>query len=105
MSLTAAQIHDFFDESDENMDLFYDLEWLWKNEQVVNIGGHDYRALYIEGETGHEGDYNCDTYMVIRVGEQYFRIDGHYQSYEGTEWGSWYAAHSVIKPVTFWEAL
>lgn len=105
MSLTAKQVEEFFDETDENQDLFYELEYEWKNEQVVTIDEHDYRVLYIEGHTGHEGDYNSETHHVIRIGEQYFRVDGHYQSYNGTDWGHWYEVHGVIKPVTFWEAL
>lgn len=105
MSLTAKQVEDFFSANDENIDLFYDLEWSWRNEQVVDIDGVAYRCLYIEGHEGGEGSYQCDTYKVVRIGEQYFRVDGHYQSYEGSDWGRWYEVHGVVKPVTFWEAL
>ena len=105
MSLTAKQVEDFFSDLDENVDLFYDLDWSWRNEQVVEIDGTAYRCLYIEGHEGGEGSYQCDIYKVVRIGEQYFRVDGHYQSYEGSDWGRWYEVHGVVKPVTFWEAL
>lgn len=105
MSLTAKQVEEFFNETEENEDLFYEVDYAWETEQVITIDGQDYRALYIEGEHGGEGTYSADTYIVVRIGEQYFRIDGHYQSYDGSDWGRWYEVHGVIKPVTFWEAL
>lgn len=105
MSLTAKQVQEFFGHDDESYDLFWEIDYRWETEQVITIDGIDYRALYIEGEEAGEGSYSADVYKVVRIGEQYFRIDGHYQSYDGSDWGNWYEVHGVIKPVTFWEAL
>jgi hypothetical protein len=33
-----------------------------------------------------EGDYSADTLLVFSVGEQLFRVDGHYESWAGGEW-------------------
>jgi hypothetical protein len=40
----------------------------------------------VELQDAGEGDYSADTHFVFSVGEQLFRIDGHYESWAGGEW-------------------
>lgn len=63
----------------------------------LEIFGEPVRMLREEGGEG-KGDL---IYIVIQVGDMYFRIDGFYSSWEGFFWDNpWYQAHPVEVSVT-----
>lgn len=60
-------------------------EFEYTKQAVISIEGTDVPVKFVEGETGGEGSGEY-CYVILRVGEQYFRKEGYYSSYNGTDW-------------------
>ena len=60
-------------------------------------------AVSVEDFGGEgQGDH---AHVVVKLGDQYFKIDGYYSSWEGTDWSydEWYEAKPVEKTVIEYE--
>lgn len=58
----------------------------------------------VDSRTGSEGDYDVQAYVVIKVGSQYFRKQGHYMSHNGTDWdGPITEVTQAEKTIKVWE--
>lgn len=59
----------------------------------------------VERVGGHEGDGET-LYMVVKLGNQYFRADGHFNSWESGIWWEGSEFYEVVQqPVTRYEYL
>lgn len=75
---TSAADADFGEAWVEFLD---ELEWNKRKEGVELISGH---ALFVKS-VGGEGE--GEKYWVLfQVGEEFFRIDGYFNSWDGTNW-------------------
>lgn len=73
-------------------------------EGSVWIDGTEYDVVNEASKTGSEGDWQTEIYVVVKVGEQYFRKSGHYASHDGTYWdGRFEEVKPQEKPVTVWD--
>lgn len=65
--------------------VFYDFheEIDWRDTEIELPSG---TVKKVEGEDAGEGDYSADIYIVFSVNGQLFRVDGHYESWAGSEW-------------------
>lgn len=54
---------------------------------------------YVEEDFGGEGQGET-RYVVFSVGEQFFRVDGYYASWDGTTWEDPTPEEVIAKPVT-----
>lgn len=52
----------------------------------LRIFGEEYEFEVIESRFGSEGDWHCQTYIVFRLGDQFFRKTGYYASHDGEYW-------------------
>jgi hypothetical protein len=66
---------------------FYDFieDLTWRDAEIELRSG---TAKVVEFIDAGEGDYSADTRLVFSVNEQLFRVDGHYESWAGSEWNS-----------------
>lgn len=55
----------------------------WRNAELELKSGTAKTVKYIGAG---EGDYSADTLLVFDVNGQLFRVDGHYESWAGSEW-------------------
>lgn len=64
-------------------------------------------AVLVEIVAKHEGgEYGYATFIVFKVGTQYFRKEGFYQSHYGNDWdGSFEEVQPVLKQVSDWEVV
>lgn len=63
---------------------YYFIEDLtWRDAELELKSG---TAKVVEFIDAGEGDYSADTRLVFSVGEQIFRVDGHYESWAGNDW-------------------
>jgi hypothetical protein len=97
--------------SDENWEdhIYWD-ELLWAINRRTGAPGGIYirdelvSVILVDEETGHEGSWDLQTYVVVQVGTQYFRKTGHYQSHIGDDWdGPFIEVTPVQKTVTVFE--
>lgn len=60
----------------------------YRPEAIDNliIDGIEYEFKVLDSKFGEEGDWRADTFIVIRVGNQYFRKTGYYASHDGEYW-------------------
>jgi hypothetical protein len=70
---------------DEITRVFYDFfdTLNWRSTEIELPSG---TVKLVEAEDAGEGDYSADIYVVFSVNGQYFRVDGHYESWAGSEW-------------------
>lgn len=54
------------------------------DQSEVEVGGFG-TVVGVEVENGHEG-HGEEIWMVFRLGDRYFRIDGAYYSFDGSNW-------------------
>lgn len=74
----AVDYHDDFSWSD--------LAWEDHDTDYLVIDGEIYPFKVVDAKNGTEGDWNCETHVIIQIGDQFFRKTGRYQSHEGTHW-------------------
>lgn len=55
----------------------------WRQAELELKSG---TAKVVEFVDAGEGDYSADTLLIFEVNGQYFRVDGHYESWAGGEW-------------------
>lgn len=90
-------------------DIYWD-ELGWSLHRRDNAPG----GIYLRNElvdvtivdivSGGEGDYDIGTYVIIGVGDQYFKKTGHYMSHYGDDWdGPFTEVHPVEKTVLVYE--
>ncbi len=73
------------------------------NRLVLDIDGEKVYAEYIGGKPPEEGGGER-VYIIVKVGEQFFRKNGYYASHYGTDWdGSVDEVHPVTKTITVYE--
>lgn len=72
---------------DEFTSAFYQFveDFGWGQAEIELASG---TAKVVEFEDAGEGDYSADTHLIFSVNGQIFRVDGHYESWAGTEWES-----------------
>lgn len=57
----------------------------WRRAELELKSG---TAKVVEFINAGEGDYSADTLLIFEVNGQFFRVDGHYESWAGNEWES-----------------
>ena len=83
-----------------------DVEYYWDDHGPVKLHGRTIEK--VEFDTGGEG-HGEDIYMVVKTTdidgvEQYWRKDGYYVSYDGSNWdGDFREVKPVERVVTFYE--
>jgi hypothetical protein len=69
----------------------------------VTLRGEDVQVKFVAGETGGEGSAE-DIWLVIKVGDQYFRKEGWYYSHDASHWdGDLREVHPEEKTITVYE--
>lgn len=77
-------------------------EFSWGAREALDTEVGVVRVVDQEGGEG-QGDHAHIVFQVKDTG-QYFRIDGYYSSYEGTDWdGELREVHRVTREVVFYE--
>jgi len=110
VTYTAQQIKDAFEDAFE---ADFEDEDNGQNESWGNVSyGDGSGKIKIDGTEvayelvtrfGGEGQGD-ETWFVLKIGDQLFRMDGYYESDYGTDWdGDLYEVKSVVKEVTFYE--
>lgn len=60
----------------------------------------------VDSHSGGEGDYGCETWVVVKVGDQLFKKTGFYQSHYGNDWdGAFTEVRQGRKTVTVYTDL
>lgn len=100
MTLTVEQVEDALRLNDLD---WWDISYEDFEVDYLEIDGIFYPFEFVESETGHEGDWETSTYVIIKVGEQFFRKTGWYASHHGTEWdGQLTEVHETYQNVKVW---
>lgn len=67
------------------------------------VDGVAYSFEVVDRKTGSEGDWQTNTYLIFKVGDQYFRKNGYYASHDGEYWdGSFEEVNPVERTVIDW---
>lgn len=75
-------------------------EYAYKDGINIEIDGVWVPVTVVEADTGGEG-HGEHVFVVIKVGNQYFKKDGYYASHYGTDWdGSFAEVEPYEKTVT-----
>lgn len=85
-------------EAGNGWDGWDELTW---GEQFVSIDGVEHPLEVVS--THGEGSYNYETWIVFSLEGRYFRVDGRYESYVGSEWGSLREVTKGTKTVEVYE--
>jgi len=97
MSFTLAEIKSAIDQyevdREENEDTPFAetlIEGDWslprdQRKQEVELPGIG-TAVYVDAKSGAEGGGE-DIWVVFKIGERFFRLNGYYASYDGSNWG------------------
>lgn len=92
---TADTIHEVWDEFYENLSTKENVEKFdWAHAPVLPSG-----PAFLVEDFGGEGQGET-RYVVFSVGEQFFRVDGYYASWDGTTWEDPIPEEVVAKEVT-----
>jgi hypothetical protein len=58
----------------------------------------------VDSRLGEEGDWSVETYIVVKIGDRYFKKTGHYASHDGEYWdGPVTEVKKVTKTVEVYE--
>jgi hypothetical protein len=58
----------------------------------------------VDSRFGEEGDWSVETYIVVKIGDRYFKKTGHYASHDGEYWdGPVTEVKKVTKTVEVYE--
>lgn len=101
--VTGSEVEDALKATDE---YFYwsDLAYEDFDFDSLIIHGVSYPFEVVSSRGGEEGDWDIDTFIIMRVGDQVFRKTGHYQSHVGSDWdGPVEEVFPVEKTITAWE--
>lgn len=104
-NLTASQVENALEETYLLDDGWDELGWYadYKKVETLSVEGYDYDFEVLEQDG--EGSWSYSTSVVFRVGDQFFRKTGHYQSHYGNDWdGPLTEVKPSQKTVTVWEA-
>lgn len=65
-----------------------EFEWREKRDEPVSLSLRDESVLVecVESRYGEEGDWAVGTYVIIKVGTQFFKKNGYYRSHDGEYW-------------------
>lgn len=112
MTFTVQQVKDALDSWEverysEYSKSNYTEVWSWDEADyaygdgvTLNIDGEEVLLTVVEADTGGEG-HGEYVFVVIKVGDQYFRKEGYYASHYGTDWdGSFAEIEPFEKTVT-----
>lgn len=106
-NLTAEEVEQALESTTDSYRYgFYWSSLAWGDADIdhLEINGEVYPFEVFDRKIGSEGDWQTDTYIVVKVGEQYFRKNGYYASHDGSYWdGSFTEVHPREKTVTVWE--
>lgn len=80
--LTAREVETAISEKDD---------YVWEEvayylDEGLTINGETYPVEVVAEYTGSEGDWDRDTFVVFKVGDQLFKKTGHYMSHYGNDW-------------------
>lgn len=101
MTLTVSEVEDALRLADIS---WWELAYEDHVTDHLVIHGEVYPLSVEDSKVGHEGDWETSTYVVINVGDQYFRKTGYYASHHGGEWDGDLTEVAVAwKNVQVWE--
>jgi hypothetical protein len=88
---------DYVDEGEEKAEYFSTV-WPAFNEEIYGDGIVELASGTAKTVDSYGGEGKGDTYWVVfQVGDKFYRVDGYYSSWEGTNWDS--AEPYEVKPV------
>jgi hypothetical protein len=79
MSFTARELEDALGSNNN----FYWGSLEYKKDTTLTV---ELPVEVVDSRFGGEGDWQCETFIVIKVGDQYFKKYGHYASHDGEYW-------------------
>lgn len=101
MKLTAEQVEQAILDETGNY-AWNNLGWDIKNSLVVDGESYEFEVV----DTQNDGEWGYETYVVMRVGNQYFRKSGYYESHYGNDWdGDFEEVEEAEKKVTVWRTV
>lgn len=90
MAFTADQLYEKLNELEEAK------EFYWGEPIDQEIEGIGKVETVLEYERGYSGEDTNTTIQVFKVGDRYFKMEGFYDSWNGTDWDG---PFTEVKPV------
>ena len=104
MSLTVSAVNEVLSELCDHY--WSELSWQINRNNIntVEIDGVDYPIEILE-EEDPDREWEYEVWIVVKVGEQVFKVSGTYRSHDGTTWNPLEEVHAVEKTISVWESV